>query len=303
MILIAGGSGRLGRALLSQLDGASVRVLSRSPARAEERLGGRAEIIAGDVREPGTLGPAMGGVDTVVSAVTGFGPGADGVKAVDEDGNRNLIAAAVAAGVRRFLLLSVEQASPEHPMQLMRRKYAAEQSLRQSGLQWTIVRPTAFAELWAGIVGDPIARGATTVVFGKGDNPVNFVSATDVAAVVGALLADADWAGETISVGGPADVTMNELVRLVETATGRNAHVRHLPHPLLRVGRVLTLPFRPDISGLLEAAACMASTNMGFDAAPVQERFPRLTLTPVEEVVQSRFGAGPGRGASLPDGM
>ena len=63
-------------------------------------------------------------------------------------------------------------------------KYAAEQHLKASGASWTIVRATAFLELWIDVLTKTAARSGLPVVFGHGNNPVNFVSVTDVAALV-----------------------------------------------------------------------------------------------------------------------
>ena len=103
---------------------------------------------------------------------------------MDRDGNARLVAAATRAGVRRFVLVSVVGAAPEHPMSLHRMKYAAEQEPARSGMDATVVRATSFAETWLEIIGAKLADGGPALVLGPGRNPVNFVSADDVAALV-----------------------------------------------------------------------------------------------------------------------
>src|SRR6516225_5013402 len=146
VVLIAGGTGTLGRETLRLLAdrGLKVRVLTRDPARARGLEGEGIEIVAGDVRNPASLGPALVGVQTVISALSGYGPnsGAD-PRTVDGAGNCNLIEAAEQATVEHFVLISVHAAAPEHPMELMRMKFLAEQELKRSRLAWTIIRPTA----------------------------------------------------------------------------------------------------------------------------------------------------------------
>ena len=73
--------------------------------------------------------------------------------------------------------MSVVGASADSPMELFRCKHAAEAHLRGSGVAWTIVRATAFVELWIDILGSTATPGRP-VVFGRGDNPINFVSVT-----------------------------------------------------------------------------------------------------------------------------
>jgi NADPH:quinone reductase-like Zn-dependent oxidoreductase len=102
MILVTGGTGNLGTQLVPLLirRGHSVRVLTRDPERTRARLAETADVTLGDVRSPDTLGDAVRGADAVVSAMTGFGPGAHGPKAIDYQGN--LIQAGTPVELPRF---------------------------------------------------------------------------------------------------------------------------------------------------------------------------------------------------------
>jgi len=229
MILVAGGTGRLGTLVTQRLAerGESVRVLTRDPERAQHLDGLAEEIVVGDVRRADTLEPALVDVGIVVSAVHGFaGPGRVKPASVDRDGNANLIAAAAAAGAD-MVLVSVVGASPKSPMELFRCKYAAEQRLQASELGWTIVRATAFIELWADILSNGI-------VFGRGDNPINFVSVRDVAAEVERAVLEPGLRGEIVEVGGPENLTLNQFADLLHETTGQPTHFRHIPRLVLR---------------------------------------------------------------------
>ncbi len=229
MILVAGGTGRLGTLVTAALTerGDQVRVLTRNPRRAEQLIGSGAEVVEGDVRNPNTLTDAFAGVDTVVSAIQGFaGLGRVSPRAVDSDGNSHLISAAVDANAD-VVLVSVVGASADSPMELFRCKYVAEQKLKASGLPWTIVRATAFAEMWA----DILRKG---IVLGQGDNPINFVSVRDVAAAVTDAALDTALRGQILEIGGPDNMTFNQFAALLKQLRGTPARVRHLPRPLLR---------------------------------------------------------------------
>lgn len=227
---MAGGTGRLGSLVVRQLSGrdAAVRVLTRDPARAKhlEALG--IEVAEGDVRRPETLALAMTDVDVVVSAVQGFaGPGHVSPESVDRDGNANLVGAARTAGAD-LVMVSIVGAAADSPMELFRCKHSAEHVLQSSGVPWTIVRATAFVELWAELVGKGI-------VFGRGDNPINFVSVRDVADLVVDAVVDPTRRGHVTEIGGPEDLTFNELAAALRDVTGRPTKVRHVPRAMLRV--------------------------------------------------------------------
>ena len=291
MILVAGGTSHLGLELVSSLTarGLTVRVLTRDPDHARKLLGAAPEVAAGDVRDPASLQRALTGVDSVISAITGFGPGGAGPRAVDYEGNLNLIRAAEAAGVLRFVMLSIHGASPDNPMHLHRMKHLAEAALRDSSLDWTIVRPTVFMELWIAIVGDPILKSGKTTIFGRGDNPVNFVSVRDVASVVALALTQRATSRQTIDVGGPDNLSFRQLVGLFESASGRTASVRHVPMPVMRLARIVLGPFRPDLAGIIEAGIATDTADMSFDPGELRQRFPQINLTPVEQVVRWRL--------------
>lgn len=305
MILVAGGTGHLAAELIPRLlaGGTRVRILTRNCDRARRRLGDLPELVEGDVRNPESLAKAMRGVDAVVSAVTGFGVGADGPRAVDFEGNRNLVRAAEAAGVRRFVLLSMHGASANHRMELARMKHRSEELLRASVLDWTILRPTPFMELWAGIVGDPIAKAGKTLVFGTGANPINFTAERDLARIIELVLLDHRLGRAALDVGGPGNLTFSRLIAQIESATGRTASVRHIPLVPMRLAARLARPFRPDIAGMIQAGIGFDTSDMRFDATDLRREFPSLQLTGMADVILSRFGSAPAQRTVVTPGI
>ena len=276
MILVAGGTGRLGTLVVSRLAarGLDVRVLTRDPSRAAHLGGGTVEVVTGDVRNRPSIEPAMSGVTTVVSAVQGFaGPGRVSPASVDRDGNANRVDAAVSAGADD-VLMSVVGAAADSPMELFRAKHEAEQHLRASGAPWTVVRATAFIELWAEIMTKPI-------VFGRGENPINFVSVGDVAAAVERAVVDGGLRGQIIEVGGSENLTFNELVALLQEVRGTSRTVRHIPRAVLRA--------MAPIARQPRAAIVMDTVDMTFDAMPARAAYPDLPVTDARTAI-SRTG-------------
>ncbi|MGO4592215.1 SDR family oxidoreductase [Leifsonia sp. 2TAF2] len=274
MIVVAGGSGLLGRLLVGDLlaEGRQVRVLVRDPARARDLFGDAVEVVAADVRQPEEVRAAVAGAELVVSAVHGFlgGRGA-GPAEVDDRGNGNLIDAAgeVGAGV---VLMSVSGASPTHPVDLFRAKYAAEQHLRGAGVPWTIVRAPAYRETWLGILAATAGSGERPLIFGVGDRPIPFVSVADVAAVVVAAIDDPTARGRVIEVPG-TPMTMTGLAHELQASRGWHGSVRHVPRPALRVLSVLARPVSPAFARQNRAALAMdTGVPSGRQPRPGQSR-------------------------------
>ena len=268
MIVIAGGTGLLGRNVVGRLvaRGEGVRVVSRDPVRGRALLGplaDRVEVVAGDVRDRASLEAAMRGADTVVAAVQGFGGReAGGIAAVDRDGNRHLVGAAAAAGASRFLLMSIHDATPADALELGRAKAAVEAELRATAMTPLVVRPTTYMETWAAMIGGPILGSGRARLFGRGRNPINFVSADDVAGIVEELLVEAAPAGgRTVEVVGPEDLSFADLVARFAAALGRPVPVSRVPLPVLRAMALGLRPVNRLLAAQVAAAIVLDTTD------------------------------------------
>ncbi len=293
MILIAGGTGNLGRKVVSVLTKRQlpVRVLTRDPNRSPVQSGDMVELIAGNVRDRRSLDQAMIGVDTVISAVHGFtGTGEDSPETVDYLGNRNLITVAKNRGVAHVILISVHGAAEDHPMELFRMKFRAETELRASGLDWTIIRPTAYMETWATLIGEPLLSSGKTRIFGGGHNPINFVSVDDVARLVEQSVLDRTLRGEVIEVGGPECLTMRQVIETFVRVTGKEGSVSSVPLPMMRVMSVLMRPVNRTLARQIQAGVVMDTTDQTFDGPDFERRFPSLRGTSLADMVQRVYG-------------
>jgi uncharacterized protein YbjT (DUF2867 family) len=281
VIVVAGGTGTLGTRLVLRLvgQGLAVRVLTRDPARAKHLASTGAEVARADVRDPAGVARALRGASTVISAVHGFaGPGGVSPASVDRGGNAHLIEAAARTGAA-FVLVSVVGAAPGHPIGLFRAKHAAEETLHASGIPWTIVRATAFMETWGIIMGRPRHTSGKILVFGRGDNPINFVSATDVAALVAHAATSPGLGGRILELGGPGNLTFNQVATIVQQATGHRGTVRHIPRLALHTMATAAARLKPALARQARTALAMDTIDMTFDPVPARRAFPDLPNT------------------------
>jgi uncharacterized protein YbjT (DUF2867 family) len=292
MFLIVGGSGVFGREAVRLLleRGEEVRVLTRTPDQARDLADAGVELVRGDLLDPSSLARACDGVAGVVAAAHSMlGKGRYRSEAVDDAGNRALIDAARAAGVARFVFISIYGAAPDHPVDFWRRKDAAEQYLKASGLAWTILRPTAFMEWHAHVFnGKAILEKGRTTLLGRGTKPRNFVAAHDVAAFAVLALTDPALTGRTIDVGGPGDFTNDQVAALYGKAAGVTPKVRHVPPVVARSMSVVMKPIQPGLSRVMYMSSLPDDAyDERLDATPLATEFP-VELTTLEQFIAAR---------------
>jgi uncharacterized protein YbjT (DUF2867 family) len=250
MILVVGGTGDLGGRVVRSLRArdSEVRCLVRpgtDDARVR-RLG--AEVVRGDLTDPGSLAMACAHAHTVVATATAIGrrlagAGKPSIRDVDGDGMASLVAAAEAAGVERFVYVSYAGVDAGLGMPLERAKLATERRLAGSDLdRVVVVRPDAFQEVHLAPLGRfDMAKGKVSV-FGAGDGKQRYVGTDDVAALLAAVAIEPDPPAQ-VTFGGPEAITRNEAIALAEELTGRPIKVQRMPAVLARVGmRLLDRP-------------------------------------------------------------
>jgi uncharacterized protein YbjT (DUF2867 family) len=291
MILIVGGTGALGSAATRLLlqRGHKVRVMTREPQRAAslKKLG--AEVVHGDLRDKASLARACAGVDGVLAAAHSiFGRGSEASVHVDALGHKWLINVAQEAGANHFVYTSAYGAAPTHSALFFRIKYEVEQYLQHCGLAHTILRPTAFMESHAHmLIGQPILEKGKVSLFGRGENPRNFVAAQDVAQLAVLALTVPQMAGAVVEIGGPENWTNMEVVRLYERLSGRRAKVSHVPLAMLRLMAPVIRPFHPGLSQVMHTSICNDTTDQTFDPRPTLRKYP-ITLTKLKDWVEKQ---------------
>jgi NADH dehydrogenase len=191
--------------------------------------------------------------------------------------------------IERFILMSVQGAVPNHPMELFRMKYLTEQQLQASGLPWTVIRPTAYMETWAALVGEPLLKTGKTTIFGRGDNPINFVSVYDIAQFVELAVTDPAMQGVMVEVGGPENITMRQVVQTFETVSGKHSTMNSVPLPVMRLLTVLMRPVKPALASQIQAGIVMDTLKNSFDSTETSRRYPSIALTNWAGVVRRDY--------------
>ncbi len=279
----------LGREIVRQTSAAGheVAIVTRDPARLAGRLPDGVDVRSGDLRDPASLAAAIRGAGTVIAAAHGMlGRGGSRSELIDDRGHRALIETARSAGLARFIYVSVMGASPDHPVDFWRTKAAIEACLRGSGVPFTIVRPTAFMELHAHeLIGKAILAGGTASILGRGDHKMNFVAVRDVAAVIVRALSDPALRNQAIDVGGPENLTQNEVAALYGRVAGREPRVRHMPLALVRVLAGTIGLVHPGIARILRVSLAAGTVDQAFDASRFLALHP-MTLTRLDEIAR-----------------
>jgi len=232
-ILVAGATGYIGRHVARELVARGHRVVSlvrQAPHRLPSELEG-SEVRGVEVCDPTAL--ARDGIrgerfDVAVSCLASrTGRSADAWR-VDYQATSNLLAAAGRAGAGHFILLSA--ICVQRPLLAFQHaKLALEQELQGCGLDWTIVRPTAFFKSLAGQV-PRIMAGRPYMMFGDGGTACKPVSERDLSVFIADCLADPARRNRILPIGGPGPaVTARERGEMLFELTGRRARYTRVP--------------------------------------------------------------------------
>ncbi|MEU0977875.1 NAD(P)H-binding protein [Streptomyces griseus] len=192
MILVTGATGNIGRELLRQLDGADVRALTRDATRAAAGMPAGVEVTEGDLGRPDALKSALRGARSLF-LIPGVG---------DDTGTLD---AARDAGVEHVVLLSSITVMTHPHLGPARANLAVERRLRESGMEWTVLRPTQFASntlWWARSV-----RDESVVRVPYADVGLPTVHPADIASVARAALTGPEHRGRTYPLTGPKRIS------------------------------------------------------------------------------------------------
>jgi NADH dehydrogenase len=272
-ILVTGATGFIGPKVVHALraQDRDVRALVRRPERATQLAGWGVELATGDLTDAASLEAAAQGCTHVVHLVAILtGQPAD-FQRVMTQGTKDLVAAAKAAGVERFVLMSAlgtsEAAKDTVPYYAA--KWAEEREVAGSGLEHTILRPSFVFGRDGGALPlfiKQVRYSPVVTVIGDGRQRSQPIWVDDLTQYVALAVDDARAANRTLELGGPDTVDWNELYLRIAKALGKRRRLLHVPFAAARAGARLTerLPGAPlsvDQVTMLQGADNIVSAN------------------------------------------
>jgi uncharacterized protein YbjT (DUF2867 family) len=290
MILVAGATGLVGSAVCQKLAkrGETVRALVRATS-AKEKLealrSGGAELCVGDLKDPVSLGAACRGVDAVISTASSTlsRQAGDSIESVDAAGQLNLVNAAKAASIARFVFVSFRPPRTiSFPLADAKRR--VEEAI--ASLNFTIIQASWFMEVWLSPALGFDYPNQTARIYGPGTNPISWVSFRDVAEMCALAVRSPAAERRTIEFGGPEALSPLEVVARFEKIGGRPFQLEHVPEQTLRAQfDGAADPMQKTFAGLMLGYLY----GDAIDMAPLVEQFG-IQLTSVDEYARSVLG-------------
>jgi uncharacterized protein YbjT (DUF2867 family) len=274
LILVTGGSGFVGGHVVHALRGRGlpVRCLVRDPHKGAKLAAWGCELVQGDMTDLASLGRAVEGAETVVHLVAIRQGRRRDFQRIMVDGARDLLAAARAAGVGRFVHMSALGTSEQTKdlVPYYGAKWDAEELVRGSGLPYVIFRPSFVFARDGGILPTfvKLARFApVTPITGSGKQRLQPIWADDLATYFADAVVRDDVSGHVYELGGPDAVTWNELWARLKRTLGQRRPSVHVPMAVMRANALVTerlpgnIPLTRDLLKMLEHGDNVASND------------------------------------------
>ena len=304
-VALIGGTGYVGSYIIDELiDHDHVpRLLVRDGSEHKVTQPEKCEIINGDIEDDEAIGQTLDDCDAVIyliALIREFPSRGLTNEKLQFKGSKRVAEIAEEKGVKRFLLMSALGADPNpNGSKYMQAKHLAEQSIKNTGLNWTIIRPSSLFgdprggerpefcmmldKLMLSLIPYPKILPFPAPSFFTGMNPLDagnyalsMIHVKDIASVFVKVLADEDSMKQTIEIGGNREVTWNEIVTSIAKVTGRK--VIMVPAPFFVISfiagildRFKWFPAGKDqLNDLVKGSVCDSSELLNkYDIEPI----------------------------------
>ena len=269
LVLVTGATGFLGRRVVRELQERhhTVRCLVHTPG--GERLfpDRTPDIYYGNVTDPEALAEAANGVDIVIHLVAIIRQRRRATfEAINHRGTANVVAAAKQSGVKHFVHVSANGVTNDVQFRYLYSKWQGEQEVINSGLPYTILRPTLmfgpgdeFLNTLAGL-----ARIFPLVpVVGSGRNRYQPIAVEDVARCLALSVDRQDLKGKILDIGGPDQINYNEIVSIVARTLGKRRWRLHVPMWMMHLATLVLQLVQPRPAVTVDQLRMLGIRNVG----------------------------------------
>ena len=295
MILVIGSTGMVGsevcRLLISKK--LPVRAMVRTtsdPSKLNNLKSLGVQLLEGDICDKSAFPKILEKVSTVITTASSmpfcYIPGENDIRKVDEEGMINLIDAAKEAGVKHFIYTSfTKNIDVDFPLNNAKRK--VEKYLKNSGMNYTIIQPGYFMEVWlSAVVGFDPVNGKVNLC-GDGSSPMSYISIKDVTKFMVECISNPAAVNVELELGGPENLSQLDAVKIFEEVLNKKIEVQHIPVEGLQSQLdSATDPMQKSFAGLM---LCVAKGDR-IDMKDVLRKFP-VTLSSVKEFAHSQAKA------------
>jgi uncharacterized protein YbjT (DUF2867 family) len=295
-VFVTGATGFVGPAVTNAIvdAGHDVRVLERKPGASKEAGLRSQSAVQGDVTDLDSIRRAVRDIDVVVHLVAIRQGTPELFDRIVIGGTSNVLAAAKAAGVRRFILMSALGVNEltKDLVPYYHSKWTNEQDTKASGLEYVILRPSFIFGGRGGILPTfkMLAKAApVTAIIGSGEQKIQPIWVDDCGAYFAQAIAKPDAANRTFELGGPDVVTWNEFWKRLRAVLGiRRRPTMHVPIALMKIPATVTerlpgnIPLTRDLLKMLESGDNVVSNDdarrtFTVRLVPLDEQLRRAT--------------------------
>ena len=255
-IFVTGGTGFVGTNILEAMGDRKVRLLMRNARRNRRASDRNVEVVEGDVTRSETLRGAMDGCEAVIHLVAIIAETGEATfDRVIRQGTVNVVAEAQRAGIGRFVHMSALGTRNDPRFGYLEAKWQAEQAVQQSGMPWTIFRPSVIfgpGDEFITTLARLVRTAPLLPVVGSGGSLFQPVAVGEVATAFVKALDDPGTAGHIYELGGGKVYTYEEMLEVISGRLELSKRKIHVPTGVMRAVVALSRPLpkalRPPVT-------------------------------------------------------